>query len=47
MDFFNLATVMMLENVLASVALIETSVTHVARDFLDFHTVEVSFSLMP
>ena len=40
-----MATVMMLENVLASVAFIETSVTHVARDFLDFHTVEVSFSL--
>ena len=40
-----MATVTTQENVLASVALIETSVTHVTRDFLDFHTVEVSFSL--
>ena len=44
MDHY-LATVMMLENVLASVALVETSVTHVARDFFDIHTVEVSSSL--
>ena len=42
MDHY-LATVMMLENVSASVALVETSVTHVARDFLDFHNVEVFF----
>ena len=40
-----MATVTTQENVLASVALIETSVTHVARDFFDIHTVEVSFSL--
>ena len=39
-----MATVMMiLENVLASMALMETTVTHVARIFLDFHTVEVFF----
>ena len=38
-----MATVMMLENVLARVALVETSATHVARDFLDFHIVKVFF----
>ena len=38
-----MATVMMLENVLASVVLIKTCVTHVARDFLDFHIVKVFF----
>ena len=36
-----MATVMMLVNVLASVALVETSVPHVARIFLDFHNVKV------
>ena len=38
-----MANVMMLENVLASLALMESSVTHVPRIFLDFHSVEVSF----
>jgi hypothetical protein len=38
-----MATVMMLENVLASMALMETGVTHVARNFLDFHTAKVFF----
>ena len=36
-----MATVMMLENVLASLALMETSVTHVPRHFLDFHAAKV------
>ena len=39
-----MSNVMMLENVLACLALMETSVTHVPRDFLDFQIVEVSFS---
>ena len=38
-----MANVMVLENVLASLALIESSVIHVPRIFLDFHSVEVSF----
>ena len=38
-----MATVTTLENVLANVALMESSVTHVPRNFLDFHSVEVSF----
>ena len=36
-----MATVTTQENVLASVALMDTSVIHVPRDFLDFHSVEV------
>ena len=36
-----MATVIMLEDVLASMALMETSVTYVPRDYSDFHTVEV------
>ena len=39
-----MATVMMLENVLASLALMETSVTHVLRIFLDFHAAKVFIS---
>ena len=38
-----MATVTTQENVLASVALMESSVPHVPRNFLDFHSVEVSF----
>ena len=36
-----MATVMMLENVLASLALMETSVTHVPINILDFHAAKV------
>ena len=39
-------TVMMVENVLASLAMtefMETSVTHVPRNILDFHTAKVLF----
>ena len=39
-----MATVMMLENVLASLALMETSVTSVPRVFLDFHAAKVFIS---
>ena len=38
-----MATVTTLENVLANVALMESSVTHVPRNFLDFHSVKVFF----
>ena len=38
-----MATVTTLENVLASLALMESSVTHVPRIFLDFHSVKVFF----
>ena len=38
-----MGNVMMLENVLASQALMETSVRHVPRIFLDFHTAKVFF----
>ena len=38
-----MATVTTLENVLASLALMASSVTHVPRFFLDFHGVKVPF----
>ena len=38
-----MATVTTQENVLASVALMESSVPHVPRNFLDFHSVKVFF----
>ena len=40
-----MASVMMLENVHARLALMELSVTHVPRIFLDFHSVKVFFFL--
>jgi hypothetical protein len=38
-----MVNVMMLENVHANLALMESSVTHVPIIFLDFHSVKVSF----